>query len=669
MPLIPDLRINPYVQPYVGNTNREFDQTIDQNIQRFEQNQEFDDVLGYQTDTLLQNVAPFEGDIGYAKQLMNDSRKAIQSRVERGDYENMSREIKRNARDFAGKVQPLLENQKRFSSYLNTMEDLYKTGKISVDTYSKAKQASLGNYKGIDPTNIQGSLFRGFTPSPDINVADKIDKFFTGWKADGGAKIIPDGQGGFTKVSWEAANENELNQAAQEYLMGDEEFKNYAQTQGVINNTDRVNNEVQNGILAGMKKHGFYKGDISQQWEPEWLHNNKKSLELAQQLGSVPSSATLNPNAVNIFEGQGQKFDSLTGKVILSDLVSREGDKLYIFKDDKGNQISASDYNTYESSRRRRQTVGEGVGIEGPSKYTKIEVTPEQAAKTTIEANQQLVNMASERFLQEAIKSGKIKSEQLLNDQQFVNDYLRINQGVFTKPKYLKDTYNYYSEAVKNSQQINDNRRWDIGAIAGGVSPEFTKVQDDDILANLTGQSVGILDTDIGGFRKGQKADLNSMLDKLQDDGYKVNSVRRLGPLKYNPYSNLPAISYAITLEDGDKKVKVMEIAAAVNDPELQPLQNVYNLAYKGMSGNVPFNAPNSPLGNIQGQFRIRTSTDLDSDNKRKFAGFVEILDSNGNKLNIQGFPQNIPLSEFPDVYKQLFAPNVLTKYLNPKYR
>lgn len=668
---LPNFNINPYVQPYTGGVSQEFGQAVDQRIKTYEAAQEFDDVLGFQTDTLLQNVAPFDNDIAYAKELMHGTRQNISERAKKGDYENMLREVKRNARNFAGQVQPLIENQKRYNDYLTTLKDSYSKGDISLDTYSKAQSSALSNYKGLDKNNIQGSFFRGFQPSKDVNVSETIDKFLTGWKADGTAKLVPDGQGGYAKISWEGASEAEIAMASQNYLMGDQTYMGYAQTQNAIGNVDRVTKETTEAILAGMKKHGFNKSDVSLQWEPEWINGNKKILEYARLMGSSPSSATTNPGAVDIFDQLGLSQDETTGKVILSPDVTRAGGKLYKYVDNGGNTISKKDYDS--------QTAAIGIGIDpkdteankkalratGPRM---VEITSEQAETYNREANQALVQMASEKFLQNAVKTGKINSD-VLNDPAMVNEYLRINQKQYTTPEYLKNTRKNYNEAIKNAQQIYDNTRWDISEIPGTATPEFTSIKDDDILANLTGQSIGILDTQIGGFRKGQKADLNSMLEKITEDGYKIKAVRRLGPLKYNPYNNTPAMSYAFNLEDEDGKAKTIEVAASIQDQDIQPVQDVFNLAYKGLSGEIPFYAPNSSVGNVSGKFRVHMTTDKNESGKNVFNGFVEVLDATGKKVSDPNFPQNIPISQFADVYKSLFAPTFINKYINPKLK
>lgn len=658
---LPDLRINPYIQPYTGGLSKDFGEAVDQRIKTYEAASEFDDVLGFQTDTLLQNVAPFENDINYAKELMHNTRQSIAERAQRGDYENMLREVKRNARNFSGQVTPLIENQKRYNDYLTNIKELYSTGKISLDTYTKAQTASKSNYKGIDKNNIQGSMFQGFMPSPDLNVSKTVDEFLTGWKSSGAAKLIPDGQGGWTKVNWETANENEIMEAAKNYLSGDQGYMGYAQTQNAIGNLDRVNKETTEAIMAGMRKHGFTKMDLGIQWEPEWVNNNKKILDYARNMYSVPASASINPNATNIFDSLGLSQDDTTGKILLSPYVTKENGKLYQYIDAKGNTVTKEEY-----AKMVPSTGAISAGAEVPGR--KIEITPEQAETYTREANQILTQMASERFLNDAIKKGIIK-ESVLNDPRLVNEYLRINKPKYTSSEYLKQTGKEYDEAINNSKQIYDNTRWDISKIPGSSTPEFTTVKDDDILANLSGQSIGILDTEIGGFRKGQRADLNSMLDKLTEDGFKIKSVRRLGPLKYNPYNNIPAMSYSFIMEDSEGKTKTMEVAASMQDRDIQPVQDVYNLAYKALSGEVPFNAPNSVAGAVSGRFRVHMATDIGREGKRVPTGFVEVLDATGNKINIPGFPQNIPITQFADVYKQIFAPNFVNKYINPKIK
>src|SRR5687767_9184663 len=128
---IPDFRINTYVAPLTeAGLSQHFGQDVDQRIADYDANAEFSDVLSYQNDTLLQQIAPFENDVNYAKQVMNETRQNIDQWAQQGDYENMTRQVKRGARQFSQQIAPLIQNQKNYSTYLSGMEELYKSGKI-----------------------------------------------------------------------------------------------------------------------------------------------------------------------------------------------------------------------------------------------------------------------------------------------------------------------------------------------------------------------------------------------------------------------------------------------------------------------------------------------------------------------------------------------------------
>lgn len=90
---------------------------ITQRRQEYDLSAEAADVLGYQTDTLKQNISPFEPDALYAGELMNKYRNEIDQWTERGDYENLTREVKRSTRQFQQEVTPLLARRKAFDDY------------------------------------------------------------------------------------------------------------------------------------------------------------------------------------------------------------------------------------------------------------------------------------------------------------------------------------------------------------------------------------------------------------------------------------------------------------------------------------------------------------------------------------------------------------------------
>lgn len=667
MPAIPDFRINPYVTTPTPGLSPEFSQTVNQRISQYDANAEFSDVLADHNEALIQQIAPFENDVNYANQIMNSTRQSIDEMAKQGDYENMTRQVKKAARQFSQQAAPLLENQKRYSTYLNEVQSLYQEGKIGIDTLNKAKAYSTAGYNGIDPNNPQNSLFSGFTPSADISVADKVNKFLDEWKADGGSRIIMGEDGSYLERKWESANEKEIAAAIDEYLAGDSDFRNYYQTQATIGNQARVEQEASAAKVANIRKHGFYKEDPKLGWVPEYYHKLKILTDFGN-LPATPSPATINPQAQNVFDANGMTQDEATGKIVISDKYEKVNGKYYKFVDGNGNPVSKEDY-AVARSMSAPYSNGSAPANLG---YKRIEVPDDEIERNSVAGSTVLTDMAADRFLQQQIEKGNISLEGYLGDSKLTEAYLKRTQHIYTTPQYLKDTKKEYDEKIKNSAVIYDNKKWNIAAIPGTTTPEFTSIKDEDLLANLNGEEVGILsaDPELGGYTRDQRADLNAMLDKISEEtGYQQKVVRRIGPLQYNPFSskNKPGMEYSLVLEHPETKAtKVINFAASIDDSELQPVQDIYSLGYKGMSGVVDFKGLRSIKGIVNGQFRIRTGTRMEG-GKPKFASFVEVLGPQGQKIKDKDVPQDIPLEYFGDVYKNFFAPNLVKKYVNPK--
>lgn len=653
---LPDLRINPYVTPYAPGPSQEYDALTEQRIQDYDLASEQSDVLAYQNDSLSSQIAPFEGDKAIANSIMNNTRKQIQDWAAKGDYENMGRAIRKGARDFTSQVTPLLENQKRYSGYLTEMQNAYQKGDIGLDTYTKAKAASLSNYKGLDPNNITGSYFSGFIPSKDINVSDKVDKYLKDWKENGGTKFIMSPDGSYREINWESARPEDIAQAAQEALFGDSEFTGYATTQGAIGNHDRVNQELQNAIRFGAEKYGFYKEKGNLGWMPEYAFNNKKALEFVDNSQAGRSSSTINPNVVtSVFDGTD--LDKATGKFVPTRDIIKENGKYYRFTDAQGNPLPVEEYKNIPQ--------GEGAVIAAEQLgYKKIEVSPQEAAKLAEGANERLISMAASKYAKEKLDIGDITESGYYGDPNLRNGWLKLNRDKYTNPKYLEKTYKEYEEARKNSQVIGDNQRFNIETVPGAASEFSTALDKNEVISSLAGQSVGVLAAteEDGGFNKGQVADFNSLLDKYSEQGWELDYAQRNGPLKYDPFHENGGISHSLTFKNDKGNKKIVEVAVEANDRDLKTLNDVNKVIYSGLSSEIPFTRP---LGNGQygqGSIRVLNSTKL-VNGKRVFDPTIEIVDSDGRRLGGRTFNH----LEFANVYKDAFAPDLVSKYMNTK--
>jgi len=69
----------------------------------------------------------------------------------------------------------------------------------------------------------------------------------------------------------------------------------------------------------------------------------------------------------------------------------------------------------------------------------------------------------------------------------------------------------------------------------------------------------------------------------------------------------------------------------------------------------------------VYGKLKVNTFTDKDQVGKSKFNGFVEVLDADGNKVNVRGIPNNIPIDQFMDVWTNIFVPKATSRYQTKK--
>jgi len=676
--MIPDLRISPYVSPPQQGPTQEFSNVLDQRIQSFDTNAEISDALGYQADILGQQVAPFEGDRQFAKGIIGNTRKQIEEFAQAGDYENMGRQVKKAGREFAAQTQPLLENKQRYSQYLADLDARYKKGDFGLDTYTKAKAASVANYKGYngDPS----SMFSGFDPSKDVNVSDKVDKYLQGWKDSGATKIIRNSDGSYIERNWDGASEDEIQAAAQDFLHGDSEYGSYRDTQLTIGNEGRLVGEVANAVTAGMLKYGHDITKDTLHFEPEHYRNEKNVSKLINDIAQSPASPTINPAIVDVYDAQGLKMD-VRGNLTKADEVFAEKDGYYMYIDKQGKPHSKS-----QVQEEEKLLAYKGIGIDSePSTYKKVKVGEGQATAGNEEMQKFSEGQNANRFLVNAMEP-RYKDGKLLppvvppgSSDELIALYMKVHRQEYDNPSYKNETFRQYKEGIKNSGTVNDIKRWDLSLTPGGANPTYTDIKDTDILTGLTGKEVGIMSTNIDevGGKGGEKVDINSLLEKINKQGYQPVSFRKNGPVDFNTFTRTDEVgmSWAITLEGIDKAdkkpSKVIEIVSSIQDDDLRPVQQINRMLHNGGYGTVPFHSRD--LG-LSGQLRLISSTVNDA-GKIKFKGKVDILDAEGNKMDlsrVRGFEQyrgGIPVEEFGEIYQKFFAPNALVKHLDPKFR
>jgi hypothetical protein len=689
---LPNFNINPYVQPFAGGVSKETGELMDRKIADYDFAAEGYDVLGYQTDTLLQNTLNKEGDQLYARDLMEKYRKEVDAATEQGDYENMGRQVKRLARTFAQEVQPLLENRKRVADWQEGLKKDFENNRIGLDTYQKSIKYSLDNYNGLDKNNIQGSMFQGFVPGKDYNVADGVNKFLATFKADKTKTFsVPTKDGSYITTNIETVGKlmkngrisyDNMVEAAANYLAANTDFSSYRDTQITIGNSEKLQKELQSAVRAGVEAQGYTQVESDLKYAP--VENLKYAkLQEILELPSViqESPGVFNPQAIDQFETKGVKVDN-DGIVRVSPDVIFEGGKYYTnFKNGKGEPISKAEY---ESAKQRTSVSGRFAG-EGLGDYavTATEISLDEAEKYQEEVNNDITILAKNNYIKELFRDAaknNLNFDALLNDPTQLNKTLNSQQSNWNSPQKRKQAAKEYQEAIKNSAVFYGNQVATFSNKFGGVNEKVGITDPMETIANLSGKSVAKISALKGeaGYRNGEQKDIQSLLNEEQKDGSKFIGSSRFGAVAYNPFERDKSAIQEQLFFEKDNKIKIVTVLVPYDDPDYIPSQRVHQFLINGKSGDVDFRIANPDFNEnlppsesnpptVYGKLRVNSYTDKNERRESIFNGFIEVLDANGNKVISPSIPQNITGEEFFDVWNKYFVPKAINKYISVK--
>lgn len=581
---LPDFRINPYVAPYVGGLNKELGETVDQRVKTYEAAAEFDDVLGYQTDTLRQQIAPFEADSQYAGELMNKYRTGINERADKGDYENMLREVKRNARQFSQEITPLIARKEAFNAYRTKIQDAYQKGDIDTEMYNAAMQKTIADNSNVDRTAVMSGAFSGFQPSKREDISKLLDDAIKGMEQQGYiGKIQVNPDGTYSVQGGKYRKAEDILQAAQQFLLGSSGYKSYATTLGALGLNQKLASETANGLQYVANKYKFHTPDAQQGFAPQtWLDwYDQKTYKPSMS----PSSVTDNPNAINKFEG----FKFINGNLARDTdyyALNKDGNYIAYFGHD-GNPITVASKEGLDKARGYSSVGAGGVGNSSPElNYTSRLLEPEMAARLKAEQNQEFTKLVQDTYLKQR---GKITLNE--NERQAI---LSANNNTWNNPEYRKQVYDTYQKAIQQ-HKTTETFKWNK------FKPSSTKLVGD---INNIGKNSGVLETSLAGrpvavltksgdiplktgYQDGKK-DINTVLSKLSD--WKPVSMVDNGVLAFNPHDGVPASSVTLLLEKNGEYRQV-ELAVGINQrdqtPKLQTLQNVATAHLSGNGGIV----------------------------------------------------------------------------------
>lgn len=628
--LLPDLRINPYVQSYVGNANQEYGNALKQKITDYDVAKSYDDALGVQTDTLLDGVGPFEKDRARAIELQDYFRKRIEDRSGQGDYENMVAATARDARDFMRKFQPLQENYKRYSDWVKKVDESNDYGTL---TKEHVKRKVLSDYKGIDFNNITGSMFQGFTPAKDIQLGKEIDELVKGIATQewGDYTLQPDGS--VIKENQEIIREETIAQLVRSGLASRQDIRDFETTQRHIGLGELFDNESRNALNQAIAKYAKnnYKKDIG--WQPgyDWS-KTQSSLN-----GVFPTTGFVIPPGVNPYanitgteKGVGASMDAFFR-------TNEQGDLVKIV-DKNGNIVPREVKSNYDLMRTMRTAGSIGSVKDEDYPYTEVPASPEEILK----ANQEID----------------------ANFKQLYDQTVVLPQNMGTKTNIPGKTQKEkYDNLAKTAAEAYDKARTVVSGEKIYVDKNKNKAYaiDDIAASNLNGYKVFYKSTDpeVSGLPKEGETgkDFQAMVNELAQNGWAIEKQEGDGII-YNPYGQYPASNIKLTLkgigEDNKGITKMIDVGAEM--PEhlavgFKPMQDVLTAIHGLQNTEVPF---------FNG-YKFRVNTGIDLNNKEGVSKVILIRpdgkvdrDANGNEISSSG-------KDFTKFYKGIFD-DILTK-------
>jgi len=167
------------IPQYVGSVVPELGAVAGQLQGRYDTARDREDAL----DQALRNAASLGADAKMLEDLKNQYRTKISSRAEKGDYENMLRDISKDAGDFVQQYRPIAANQAAVSAYYNDLQERVTKGEVSKDWADKLYDYSTRGYKGLKKNALTGQYenqFRGETAVKNIDLQDWTDKALKG---------------------------------------------------------------------------------------------------------------------------------------------------------------------------------------------------------------------------------------------------------------------------------------------------------------------------------------------------------------------------------------------------------------------------------------------------------------------------------------------------------
>ena len=179
-----------YGNPVSGYVDYKFGQVGEVRRQRYLDNFYASEAVRQSAADL--QAAPFEGDMAYRDQLLQNTDNVLNSIAEKGDYENLTVAVSRAATGYQKRAKPLQQNLAAYQQYKETLDKLYDDGKIDHEDYTKTMEFSTKNYSGIqlDENGNAKNLFTGLEAVHNPDIPKMLKEALQGMVADSNEQVI-----------------------------------------------------------------------------------------------------------------------------------------------------------------------------------------------------------------------------------------------------------------------------------------------------------------------------------------------------------------------------------------------------------------------------------------------------------------------------------------------
>jgi hypothetical protein len=260
--LLPDLRLDPVVRPYVGAPIKEFNELVSQRITDFDESAAKDDLLKSQLSSIVDSTNGFDPDVQYAQNLALKFSERLTSRAKAGDYENMGRETSRDVLEFTKEMQPLIARKQEYATYVQDIQDNDKL-------LGRQKEAAIKATRQLNSNPLKAGQRLGsistIKPANYVDFGKLLTDRMAGIESDGKTTLIPNDDGTFTKIKTEEMTSEEVSRIAHSFIMGNPEATDFLTSEQELGNGQMANAEATAAVNAAIDKYAFKDVDVSRQ--------------------------------------------------------------------------------------------------------------------------------------------------------------------------------------------------------------------------------------------------------------------------------------------------------------------------------------------------------------------------------------------------------------------